>query len=416
MDNRTKALCDFLNAAHSVYHAQAYLAETLKNAGYTRLYEQDEWALAPGGKYFLIRGGSALVAFRVPQGSPKGFLMSASHSDRPTFKVKENFELAAAYTRMAVERYGGMLISPWLDRPLSVAGRVTVETETGVETKLLDIDRDLLLIPNVAIHMNRQANEGYKWNPAVDTLPLIGGAGAAGKLPALLEKEAGGKILGHDLYLYIRQKASVWGVDEEYISSAALDDLECAWGCTQGFLKGGDSASIPVLCVFDSEEVGSVSPQGAGSSLLEDTLGRICDGLKLNRGRMLAQSFLVSADNAHAIHPDHPEYADRGNCPRMNGGVVIKFNANQRYATDGRSCAVFRAACAEAGVPVQLMANRSDLPGGSTLGSIAGTLVPVSTVDIGLAQLAMHSSWETMGAQDCAYLAAAAARIFETEL
>ena len=140
MDSRTKALCDFLNAAHSVYHAQAYLAETLKNAGYTRLYEQDEWALAPGGKYFLTRGGSALVAFRVPQGSPKGFLMSASHSDRPTFKVKENFELAAAYTRMAVERYGGMLIAPWLDRPLSVAGRVTVEAEAGVETKLLDID------------------------------------------------------------------------------------------------------------------------------------------------------------------------------------------------------------------------------------------------------------------------------------
>ena len=355
MDSRTKALCDFLNAAHSVYHAQAYLAETLKNAGYTRLYEQDEWALAPGGKYFLTRGGSALVAFRVPQGSPKGFLMSASHSDRPTFKVKENFELAAAYTRMAVERYGGMLIAPWLDRPLSIAGRVTVETETGVETKLLDIDRDLLLIPNVAIHMNRQANEGYKWNPAVDTLPLIGSAGTAGKLPALLEKEAGGKILGHDLYLYIRQKASVWGVDEEYISSAALDDLECAWGCTQGFLKGGDSASIPVLCVFDSEEVGSVSPQGAGSSLLEDTLGRICDGLKLNRGRMLAQSFLVSADNAHAVHPNHPESAahDRGVAGVMGGGLVIKYNANLSYCTDSVSAAVFRKICGRAGVKVQ---------------------------------------------------------------
>ena len=328
MDSRTKALCDFLDASHSVYHAQAYLAETLKNAGYTRLYEQDEWALIPGGKYFLTRGGSALVAFRVPKESPKGFLMSASHSDRPTFKVKENFELAAAYTRMAVERYGGMLISPWLDRPLSVAGRVTVETEAGVETKLLDIDRDLLLIPNVAIHMNRQANEGYKWNPAVDTLPLVGGAGAAGKLPALLEQEAGGKILGHDLYLYIRQKASVWGVDGEYISAAALDDLECAWSCTQGFLKSGDSASVPVLCVFDSEEVGSVSPQGAGSSLLEDTLGRICDSLKLHRGRMLAQSFLVSADNAHAVHPNHPEYADPSNAPVMGGGLVIKYNAN----------------------------------------------------------------------------------------
>ena len=400
MDNRTKALCDFLDASHSVYHAQAYLAETLKNAGYTRLYEQDKWPLIPGGKYFLTRGGSALVAFRVPKKSPKGFLMSASHSDRPTFKVKENFELAAAYTRMAVERYGGMLIAPWLDRPLSVAGRVTVETETGVETKLLDIDRDLLLIPNVAIHMNRQANEGYKWNPAVDTLPLVGGAEAAGKLPALLEQEAGGKILGHDLYLYIRQKASVWGVDGEYISAAALDDLECAWGCTQGFLKSKDSASVPVLCVFDSEEVGSVSPQGAGSSLLEDTLGRICDSLKLHRGRMLAQSFLVSADNAHAVHPNHPEYADPGNAPVMGGGLVIKYNANLSYCTDSVSAGVFRKICGRAGVRVQTYHNRADLPGGSTLGRISLAHVSVPTVDIGLAQLAMHSCFETAAVSD----------------
>ena len=400
MDSRTKALCDFLDASHSVYHAQAYLVETLKNAGYTRLYEQDEWPLVPGGKYFLTRGGSAIVAFRVPKESPKGFLMSASHSDRPTFKVKENFELAAAYTRMAVERYGGMLIAPWLDRPLSVAGRVTVETEAGVETKLLDIDRDLLLIPNVAIHMNRQANEGYKWNPAVDTLPLVGGAGAAGKLPALLEQEAGGKILGHDLYLYIRQKASVWGVDGEYISAAALDDLECAWGCTQGFLKSKDSASVPVLCVFDSEEVGSVSPQGAGSSLLEDTLGRICDSLKLHRGRMLAQSFLVSADNAHAVHPNHPEYADPGNAPVMGGGLVIKYNANLSYCTDSVSAGVFRKICGRAGVRVQTYHNRADLPGGSTLGRISLAHVSVPTVDIGLAQLAMHSCFETAAVSD----------------
>lgn len=373
-------------------------------------------AARPGGKYFLTRGGSAIVAFRVPEGSPKGFLMSASHSDRPTFKVKENFELAAAYTRMAVERYGGMLIAPWLDRPLSIAGRVTVETETGVETKLLDIDRDLLLIPNVAIHMNRQANEGCKWNPAVDTLPLIGSAGAAGKLPALLEKEAGGKILGHDLYLYIRQKASVWGVDEEYISSAALDDLECAWGCTQGFLKGKDSASIPVLCVFDSEEVGSVSPQGAGSSLLEDTLGRICDGLKLNRGRMLAQSFLVSADNAHAVHPNHPEYADPGNAPVMGGGLVIKYNANLSYCTDSVSAAVFRKICGRAGVRVQTYHNRADLPGGSTLGRISLAHVSVPTVDIGLAQLAMHSCFETAAVSDAIDLETAMAAYYGAAL
>ena len=188
MDNRITALCDFLNASHSLYHAVAYLQQQLNNDGYTRLYEHQTWELTPGGKYYLIRGGTALLAFRIPTGTPKSFLLSASHSDRPSFKVKENFSLAGTYTRMAVERYGGQIMSTWLDRPLSVAGRVTVETETGIETRLLDIDKDLLLIPNVAIHMNRSVNDGYKWNPAVDLLPLLGGKEAAGKLEKLLEK------------------------------------------------------------------------------------------------------------------------------------------------------------------------------------------------------------------------------------
>ena len=214
MKNTTKNLVRFLDSAHSVYHATALLAQQLEAAGYTRLPEGCAWDLVPGGKYYLVRGGSALMAFRIPEGKPVGFMISASHSDRPTFKVKENGELTGKYTRLATEKYGGMLISTWLDRPLSIAGRVTVETEKGVENKLLDIDRDLLLIPNVAIHMNRKANEGYAWNPAVDTLPLVGSDQATGKLWQLLEKEAGGKILGHDLYLYIREKASVWGLEE----------------------------------------------------------------------------------------------------------------------------------------------------------------------------------------------------------
>ena len=227
MNDRITDLCEFLDASHSVYHVQNTVAKRLENAGYTRLLEHDAWNLVPGGRYYLIRGGSALVAFRVPEVQPKGFLISASHADRPTFKLKENLELAGpAYTRVAVECYGGMIVAPWLDRPLSIAGRVTVETEDGVENRLIDIDRDLLLIPNVAIHMNRQVNEGYKWNPAVDTLPLAGSQEAAGKLKALLEQEAGGRILGHDLYLYVRQKASVWGVDGEYISAPGLADLE----------------------------------------------------------------------------------------------------------------------------------------------------------------------------------------------
>ena len=400
MDRRTTNLMEFLDAAVSVYHGAAYLTETLDLAGYTRLSEGEAWNLTAGGKYYLSRGGTAVLAFRVPERTPKGFLMSASHSDRPTFKVKENGELTGKYTRLATEKYGGMLMAPWLDRPLSVAGRVLVETEDGICSRLVNIDRDLMLIPNVAIHMNRQANDGYKWNPAVDTLPLLGGAEAAGKLTALLEEAAEGKILGHDLYLYIRQKATVWGMDEEYLSAAALDDLMCAWGCTQGFLNAQDSGSIPVLCVFDSEEVGSSSVQGAASKLLESTIERICTSLGLDEQVMLSNSFMISADNAHAIHPNHPEYADAGNAPVVNGGVVLKFNANLRYSTDGVSAAIFRKVCDRAEVKVQTYCNRADTPGGSTLGNISLSHVSVPTADIGLPQLAMHSCYETAGVQD----------------
>ncbi len=416
MDNRITALMEFLDASPSVFHAVANLENTLKDAGYTRLLENEAWKIAPGGKYYLTRGGSAIVAFRVPQGQSAGFMISASHSDRPTFKVKENAELAGAYTRLAVERYGGMLIAPWLDRPLSIAGRCVVETETGVESRLVNIDRDLLLIPNVAIHMNRQANDGYKWNPAVDTLPLLGGKDAKGKLDAMLEEAAGGKVLGHDLYLYIRQKAACWGMDQEFISSAALDDLECAWCCTQGFLNAKESDSIGVLCVFDNEEVGSSSLQGAASNLLETTLHRICGALSLDERVMLSNSFLVSADNAHALHPNHPEMADPSNAPVVNGGVVLKFNANQRYCTDGASAAIFRKVCAGAGVRVQTYCNRADIPGGSTLGNISLSQVAVPSVDIGLPQLAMHSCYETAGVADVISLEDAMAAFYGSSL
>ena len=400
MDKRTEKLLDFLNASPSVYHAAANIENELKNAGYTRLSETEKWELIPGGKYYLTRGGSAVLAFRIPAGEPKGFMMSASHSDRPTFKVKENGELGGTYTRLATERYGGMIISTWLDRPLSIAGRVLVETESGIENKLVNIDRDLLMMPNVAIHMNRQINDGYKWNPAVDTNCLLGGKATAGKLNALLEEQAGGKILGHDLYLYVRQKAAVWGIEDEYICAPALDDLECAWSCTQGFLNAAESAAIPVLCVFDSEEVGSNSVQGAASMLLQSTLERICAALNLETAQLLASSFMISADNAHAVHPNHPELADAANAPVLGGGVVLKFNASQRYTTDGISAAVLRSVCKKAEVDVQTFYNRADMPGGSTLGHISLTHVSVPTADIGLAQLAMHSAFESAAVAD----------------
>ena len=407
MEKKISELRDFLDSAHSVYHAVAALSWMLEDDGYQLLSETEQWVLYPGGKYYMTRGGSALMAFRIPEVVPRGFMMSASHADRPSFKVKENGELTGSYTRLATEKYGGMLMAPWLDRPLSVAGRVLVEGQDGIESRLMDIDRDLMLIPNVAIHLNRKVNEGYAWNPAVDTLPLLGGKDAAGQLQSLLEREAGDKILSHDLYLYIRQKASVWGLNSEYISAAALDDLECVWCCAQGFLAAREAEAIPVLCVFDSEEVGSASVQGAASTLLETVLGRICSALDLDLSRMLSSSFMLSADNAHGLHPNHPELSDAANAPVLGGGVVLKFNANQRYTTDGVSAAVFRKICQKAGVSVQTYYNRADIPGGSTLGNISLSHVSVPTADIGLAQLAMHSCYETASVDDALQLVTA---------
>ncbi len=415
-NERIEKLQKFLDASRSVYHAVENLRLEMEQHGYTRLDEGAAWDLVPGGKYYLTRGGSAIMAFRIPHAEPVGFLLSASHSDRPTFKIKENGEMESKYIRMATERYGGMLMAPWLDRPLSVAGRVLVETENGAKTKLIDIDRDLMLIPNVAIHMNRSANEGYAYNATSDTVPLLGSAEAKGKFQALLEETAGGRILGHDLFLYIRQPSSVWGIDEEYLSSAALDDLECAWGCTQGFLNAQESASIPVLCVFDCEEVGSSSVQGAASKLLIDVLERICEARKLDLNRLLSQSFMLSADNAHALHPNHPEYADAANAPLVNGGIVLKFNAALNYTTDGVAAALLRTVCKKANVPVQTYYNRADLRGGSTLGNISLNHVSVPTADIGLAQLAMHSCFETAGVKDAEYLMDALTRFYSCTL
>lgn len=416
MKERTRALCDFLDFSHSLYHARAYLNTLLDRQGYQPLQEKEHWTLTPGGKYYVNRGGSAVLAFRIPEDTPTGFTVSAAHTDRPTFKLKENGELDGTYARLAVERYGGQILSPWLDRPLSVAGRVLVKTEQGAQVKLIDIDRDLLLIPNVAIHMNRQVNDSYKWNPVTDVMPLLGAPESKGAFAALLEKEAGGKVLSHDLFLYIRQKASVWGLDESFLSSAALDDLECVWGCFQGFLRAQGGSSVPLFCALDSEEVGSCSPQGAGSTLLKDTLHRICAALGLEEGRLLSQSFLVSADNAHAQHPNHPELADSGNAPILGKGIVVKFNANLKYCTDGLSAAVFRTVCEKAQVPTQNYYNRPDIPGGSTLGCISIGQVSVPTVDIGLPQLAMHSCYETAAVQDELYLEDAMQAYFSSTL
>ena len=403
----TEQLFEFLAASPSCYHAVRAISDRLTTDGYTQLREQDAWTLVPGGTYFTTRNGSSLIAFRVPEGAPAGFLMAAAHTDSPTFKIKHNPEKKAGpYVQLTTEKYGGMLMNTWFDRPLSIAGRVVAAKDGKLQTVLVDLDRDLAVIPSVAIHMNRAANDGFKLLANIDTLPLYGMQESAGSFRAIIAQAAGvseSEILGEDLSLYVRTRGTRFGAKNEFILAPRLDDLGCVFGLLEGFLAADASGSVPVFCAFDNEEVGSETKQGAASSLLSDTLRRIALALGIGEEgylRMLAQSFLVSADNAHAVHPNHPEYADPLNCPKLNGGVVIKFNANQRYTTDGVSCALFTAVCREANAPVQVYANRSDIPGGSTLGSIATAKVSVPSVDIGLAQLAMHASVETAGAED----------------
>jgi len=415
-----RMLMDFLDSSVNAFFAVENMKNILLGEGFLPLYEGEDWNLKKGGKYFVTRNGSALIAFVLPKKPFKGFQMMASHSDSPVFKIKgePELEIDKAYIQLNVEKYGGMICSPWLDRPLSIAGRVLVKTEKGVETKLVNIDRDLLIIPNLAIHMNREANSNVSYNAQVDMLPIFGTEDAKGKFMEVVAESVGVKaedILSHDLYLYTREKGTIWGYQNEFISAGHLDDLQCAFGCLYGFLGANDSESVPVMAIFDNEEVGSGTKQGADSTFLEDTLERIaiaCGKNPEQAKRAIASSFMVSADNAHAVHPNHVEKADPINRPQMNKGIVIKYNANQKYTTDAVSAAVFKEVCAEVNVPVQTFTNRSDMAGGSTLGNISNAHVSLNSVDIGLAQLAMHSSYETAGAKDTEYLVEALSHFY----
>ena len=405
-----QALFSYIAACPTAFQAAAHTAALLEAEGYRPLRETEEWMLEPGGRYYVTRNGSSLIAFRLPKGRPVGFMMTAAHGDSPTFKIKENAELTGENeTRLSVEGYGGMLCASWMDRPLSVAGRAMVRTENGVAMRLIDLHDDLALIPNVAIHMNRDANNGAKYNFAVDMQPLYGEKGGFRRRIAEAAGAAEEDLMTHDLFLYNPQPGVEWG---GYISAPRLDDLQCAFAALQGFLTAGESQSAAVYCLFDNEEVGSQTKQGAASTFLRETLERICDALGLTLRTMAAGSFLLSCDNAHAVHPNHPEYADKNHAVRMNGGVVIKYNASQRYATDAVSAALFQTVCEAAGVPFQRYANRPDMAGGSTLGSIANTQVSLNMADIGLAQLAMHSAFETAGAEDTAHMVQALKTFF----
>lgn len=430
-----RALFRFIEASPTSFHAVHTMERVLEREGYARLLESEAWELRAGGRYYVTRNGSALLAFRIPEhmgqmtekNEARGFRIVASHSDSPCLKIKENPELAAAgdCVKLNVEKYGGMLCATWFDRPLSVAGRLLTEEGSRIVTRLVDVRRDLVLIPSLAIHMNREANKGYEYHVQKDMLPLYGMETEDGRKPEAwterIAREAGvdpESILGSDLFLYSRTPTSIWGADGEFMSAGRLDDLECVYASLKSFLTSEEADGIPVHCVYDNEEVGSSTRQGAASTFLADTLLRISEafgGASAYR-RMLAHSMMLSADNAHAVHPNYPEEACPSNRPLMNRGIVIKFSGNQRYTSDGVSAAIFRSICRRAQVPIQIFTNHSDVAGGSTLGNISAAQVPVPCVDIGLAQLAMHSAYETAGARDLEYMIRGMKAFYETAL
>lgn len=420
MSTAINALMRFIEKSPTAFHAVASCAEILEEQGYLHLGEHDEWKLEAGKGYYVTRNQSSIIAFRIPKGTPRSFLVAASHTDSPMFKIKSEALSPAfdTYARLNVEPYGGTIFSTWLDRPLSLAGRVIVSKNDKVEARLINFERDLLVIPNVAIHMQRGINQGHSYNPAVDLLPLLSGD-AKTDFTAFLAAEAGCKkeeLLGYDLYVYNRTPATRIGMEGEFFSAPRIDNLMCAFGTLEGFINSKNENTITVYYAADNEETGSSTKQGAGSVFLSDVIDRICEAFGVDRRRALASSMLLSADNAHAKHPNHPELCDSKNVPHMNGGVVIKNNAAQKYTTDGVSASVFSQICAHADVPIQQYANRSDMPGGSTLGSIATTLTPMLSVDIGMAQLAMHSAYETAGSDDIDHLIKAATAFYNTEL
>lgn len=411
-------LFDFIQCSPTASHTAATVRAMLVQAGFTQLLESQPWDLQPGGRYYTTRGMSSLIAFQVPKADFHGFSVIAPHGDSPCFKVKESPELRVdgQYTKLNTEVYGGMQLALWTDRPLSVAGRLAVRTDNGVKGVLCDIRRDLLLIPGVAIHMNRGVNEGVKLDPQKDTLPLLGGSQA--ELKKLVAENAGvapEDILSWDLYLYSRAQGTVFGAEKEFLAAPRLDDLECVFAAAKAFLAGENRENVTVLSLFDNEETGSLTRQGADSPFLSEVLERIslsCGKSREEHLRAIASGFMLSADNAHAVHPDSPEKSDPTNRCYLNGGVVVKHSP--RYASDALTAGLFQRICQKAGVPVQVYYNNSKIPGGGTLGNLSGSHVALPTVDIGLAQLSMHSPYETAGAKDLDYMVWAMQAFYES--
>lgn len=414
-----KSLMNFIQDSPSSFHATKKVEEILCERGFKEIKLEEAWKLEREGKYYIVKNKSAIIAFVIGKGEIQedGFRLIGAHTDAPTFRIKPNPEMTVEdkYLKLNTEVYGGPILNTWFDRPLSLAGRVTIKTGNPLkpEELLVDMKKPLLIIPNLAIHMNRKVNEGIKINPQRDTLPLISIIDSKFEKDNFLLKLIAEEldvnmedILDFELFLYSRERGSLVGLNEEFISIGRLDDLAMVHAGLHGLVDSQVSKATNVLVCFDNEEVGSTTKQGAASPMLRMVLERIALALGKNKEdyyRGLSQSFLISADMAHALHPNYTDKQDPTNRPVINGGVAIKISANQSYTTDSLSSAVYESICKSIGVPVQKFVNRSDERGGSTIGPISSTQLDIPSVDIGNPILAMHSIRELGGVLDHHY-------------
>lgn len=415
-----KNLMDFIDSSHSSFHATKNVEELFIKEGFKKINLQDKWELEKEGKYFVTKNNSAIIGFVVGKGEIEedGFKIVGAHTDAPTFRIKPNPEMTVEgkYLRLNTEVYGGPILNTWLDRPLSMAGRVSIKTENPLKPKelLLDIEKPIMIIPNLAIHMNRKVNEGVKLNTQTETLPLLSNITEKFEknnfLLGLIAENLDVKvedILDFELFLYGVDKGSLVGLNEEFISIGRLDDLAMVHAGLYGLIDSKVGNATNVLVCFDNEEVGSTTKQGAASPMLRTILERIAIAMGKDREdyyRALSNSFLISADQAHALHPNYPEKQDPTSRPVVNGGPAIKIAASQSYTTDSSSAAVYEGICKSIKVPVQKFVNRSDERGGSTIGPISSTQLDIPSVDIGNPILSMHSIRELGGVLDHYYV------------
>ena len=411
MRNINNELIEFIKNSATQFQTVDTIETYLNNNKYNKLKENETWKLK-SGKYYVTRNATSIIAFDIPSKlEDYHFQLCTSHTDSPTFKIKNVSELESnGYLKLNVELYGGAILNTWLDKPLTIAGRVLVKNKNTCKSVNLYIDKDLFIIPNMPIHINNELNKGFQYNIQIDLCPLVSTnnlrKGDFVKYIAKYLNVKSENIISYDLYLVNRQNPTILGFEDEFICAPRLDDLQASFCSLKGLLDSHTNKCINVYACFDNEEVGSLTKQGASSTFLYDVLSRINNCLKYSQEdfyKAISKSFNISFDNAHAIHPNHPEKYDAENKCFINKGVVIKENASQSYTTDAFSRAIFNKVCDSAKVPYQSFANRSDSRGGSTLGNLSNNQVSMNTVDIGLAQLAMHSNFETAGCLDTEY-------------